>query len=431
MAGKKDTKQKAGPRDRTERAKKRHPGEPEKEPQGDPGEQKGPKKGVRLRRGGEEAVAEKRTSLTKRRQVRRVATMVKRLKKNPEDSEQQLKAEAEAGRASGGGWDAQQQATVEAYVRARGMQPQEVLQALVNSMEKTLRKEKGEGPAGQTSSLNMGHREEAGGKPEVKPSPERGRGDLRDRDMGSSCVAWSKGKRKGVPPKTRWKVEACGGNDSTEAKGKENRVGAASGSEEATAVSTQGRDKSHPILEGIKGGAEGTERENPKMPEACVSGVPREPARAGVVERVAPTRSSSSGPRSIMDEVNQQILNSKYKFKEGAPLKEYLRQRVPSFEETHTLREVLTMLKEIIRDNLLFDENNPSMIVGDAPLETALGKREVDVNDIRSVVQRQLTLVEAGPGPLARNVLAESLSMMRGGPSNPRTVEQVSSMRWY
>jgi hypothetical protein len=141
---------------------------------------------------------------------------------------------------------------------------------------------------------------------------------------------------------------------------------------------------------------------------------------AGVVERVVSTGSSSSGPRSVMNEINQQILNPKYKFKEGAPLKEYLQQRVPNFGEAHTLREVLTMLKEIIRDNLLFDENNPSMLVGDAPLEAALGRREVDVNDIRSVVQSQLTLVEAGPGPLAGNVLAESLAMMRGAFSNPR-----------
>jgi hypothetical protein len=91
MAGKKDAKQKAGLRDRIERAKKRNPGEPEKEPQRDPGEQ------------GEH----KKTSLTKRRQARRVATMDKRLRKNPEDSEQQPKAEAEAGQTSGGGWDAQ------------------------------------------------------------------------------------------------------------------------------------------------------------------------------------------------------------------------------------------------------------------------------------------------------------------------------------
>jgi hypothetical protein len=68
--------------------------------------------------------------------------MVKRLRKNPEESKQQPKAEAEAGQTSGGGWDTQQQATIAAYANLRGMQPQEVLQALVNSMEKTLSKDK-------------------------------------------------------------------------------------------------------------------------------------------------------------------------------------------------------------------------------------------------------------------------------------------------
>jgi hypothetical protein len=54
------------------------------------------------------------------------------------------------------------------------MQPQEVLQALVNSMEKTLRKEKSGSLAGQTPSLNVSQHEEAGGKPEVKSSLQEG-----------------------------------------------------------------------------------------------------------------------------------------------------------------------------------------------------------------------------------------------------------------
>ena len=61
-----------------------------------------------------------------------------------------------------------------AYAHSRGMQPQEVLQALVNSMEKTLRKEKSENPAGQTLSLNVSQREETGSKPEVNPALEEG-----------------------------------------------------------------------------------------------------------------------------------------------------------------------------------------------------------------------------------------------------------------
>ncbi len=97
----------------------------------------------------------------------------------------------------------------------------------------------------------------------------------------------------------------------------------------------------------------------------------------GELARVTPPPGSGGRtPQETLHEINQQYLKSKYKFKEGAPLKEYLQQRVPNFRETCTLLEVLTWLKEIIRDNLLFDEDNPSVIVGDAPLEAALRKRE-------------------------------------------------------
>jgi hypothetical protein len=155
------------------------------------------------------------------------------------------------------------------------------------------------------------------------------------------------------------------------------------------------------------------------MPVACVSGVPREPADAGVVMRVTPIGSGSGGPQGILHEINQQCLRSKYKFKEGAPLKEYLRQRVPSLGDTCTLWEVLTRLKEIIQDNLLFDESNPAMIVGDAPLEAALGKKKVHVNEIRGVVQQQLMMVEAGQGPLSARMLAGAMVSERAASSNP------------
>jgi hypothetical protein len=60
------------------------------------------------------------------------------------------------------------------------------------------------------------------------------------------------------------------------------------------------------------------------------------------------------------------------------------------------------------------------MIVGDAPLEAALGKKRVHVNEIRVMVQQQLTMVEAGQGPLsARMVLAGTIH--EGiAPGNPR-----------
>jgi hypothetical protein len=89
--------------------------------------------------------------------------------KNPEDVEQQSLAEAGASLTPEGGWDAQQQATVAACAQSRGMQPREVLQALVNSMEKTLRKEKGENLASQTSSLGAKQV-----NPKPGPTPEEG-----------------------------------------------------------------------------------------------------------------------------------------------------------------------------------------------------------------------------------------------------------------
>jgi hypothetical protein len=427
MAGRKDAKQKAGPRGQIEKnreeaessagtkntsegggqraaqsVQQRMP--QRKETQRDPKGQGEPKK----------------PGMTKRRQVRKVATMVKRLKKNPEDAEQQPMAEAGAGLASEGGWDAQQQATVAAYAHSRGMQPREVLQALVNSMEKTLRKEKGENLAGQTSSLDVNQQEEAAGKSEIKPNPGRGGRDLREKKVENNCVACSKDKKRGVPPKTRWKEEHREKARSQEARGKENRAMAMSSPGEAAATPVVEGSEPQRALKEVQKDAESSKGENTKTPVACVAGVPRGPVSTGEIVRVTPSGSSSGSSRGILYEINQQYLRSKYKFKEGAPLKEYLRQRVPNLGDTCTLWEVLTWLKEIIRDNLLFDESNPAMIVRDAPLEAALRKKRVDVNEIRSVVQQQLTMVEAGQGPLSAGMLSGGTVYVGTAPGNPR-----------
>ncbi len=160
---------------------------------------------------------------------------------------------------------------------------------------------------------------------------------------------------------------------------------------------------------------------------ACVTGVPRGPAGAGELARVTPPGSGSRTPSETLQEINQQYLKLKYKFKEGAPLKEYLRQKAPAFREICTLWEVLTWLKEIIRDNLLFDENNPSMIVGDAPLEAALRKKRVHVNDIRNVVQQQLTMVEARQGPLSAAILAGGMTHLGRVPVIPHPKARVAA----
>jgi hypothetical protein len=125
--------------------------------------------------------------------------------------------------------------------------------------------------------------------------------------------------------------------------------------------------------------------------------------------------------------VNQQYLKSKYKFKEGAPLKEYLQSRVTSFREPCTLVEVLTWLKDIIRDNLLFDERNPAVIVGDAPLEAALRNKKVHVNDIRSVVMQQLMMVESRQGPWNQSLLLRGMARLESMSTSSRPEEQATA----
>ena len=176
MAGKKEAKRKAGPSGQKEKNRKEM-----EDPTGVKGisEDAGRRPAQNMQK--KEAHKDlkdqgefKKPSMTKRRQARKVATMVKRLKKNPEDGESQPPTEGEAMSAAGDGWDAQQQATVTAYAQSRGMQPREVLQALVNSMEKTLRKEKGGNPASQIPPSSVKQKGEAAGKVEAGPSPGRG-----------------------------------------------------------------------------------------------------------------------------------------------------------------------------------------------------------------------------------------------------------------
>ncbi len=109
--------------------------------------------------------------------------MVKRLKKSPEDGELQTPTEGEVVFPAGDGWDAQQQATVTAYAQSRGMQPREVLQALVNSMEKTLRKEKESNPASQIPPSGVKQKGEAAGKLKLGPAPEEGEGTRERRNQ--------------------------------------------------------------------------------------------------------------------------------------------------------------------------------------------------------------------------------------------------------
>ena len=301
MAGKREAKQRAGQSGRKEKNR----GEAEesaraKEPLEDAGRKSAQgtqKKEAHkdLRDQGEA----KKSSVTKRRQVRKVATMVKRLKKSPEDGELQTPTEGEVVFPAGDGWDAQQQATVTAYAQSRGMQPREVLQALVNSMEKTLRKEKESNPAGQISHSGVkqkgeavGKNEkvnpasqaplpgvkqkgEAAGKSETGPSPGRGGRDPREKKPDAGCVACHRDKRRNVPPKTRWKEEQKEKARKMESAGKENLAVKVPGGAGDIVVTV-------PEEEEARQASEGTRAETMATPEANEAAVPGKPEETGL-----------------------------------------------------------------------------------------------------------------------------------------------------
>jgi hypothetical protein len=102
MAGKKEAKQKADPRGQTEKHREETGSSTGTKNTSEEGGQRTAQNTQRkeahkdLKGQGEP----KKPSMTKRRQVRKVATMVKRLKKNPEDGEPQPPDEAGAGLAT-------------------------------------------------------------------------------------------------------------------------------------------------------------------------------------------------------------------------------------------------------------------------------------------------------------------------------------------
>ena len=67
------------------------------------------------------------------------------------------------------------------------------------------------------------------------------------------------------------------------------------------------------------------------------------------------------------------------------------------------------------------------MIVGDAPLEAALRKKKVHVNNIRSVVIQQLTMVEARQGPWNPAMLIGGMTRLERAPISSRPEVQTAA----
>ena len=73
-----------------------------------------------------------------------------------------------------------------------------------------------------------------------------------------------------------------------------------------------------------------------------------------------------------------------------APLRTYIKKKLGSVEPRYTLREVLTILKNIISDEEMFDMHNPAIILCDQELGEALNRETLNVTEIRALVYSQL-----------------------------------------
>ena len=92
-------------------------------------------------------------------------------------------------------------------------------------------------------------------------------------------------------------------------------------------------------------------------------------------------------------ELNQDVLSTLVKFNPSSKLKEFLVTKTGVEKIYYSLMEVLTLLKEIIRGEGLFDPANPSIILCSPDLEDALNVRAVHVTEIRDLVLLQVTRI--------------------------------------
>ena len=74
-------------------------------------------------------------------------------------------------------------------------------------------------------------------------------------------------------------------------------------------------------------------------------------------------------------------------------MKKFLIEKTKEEKTYYSLAEILTLLKDIIRRERLFDERNPSIILCSKQLEEALDQRALHVTEVRDLVLKQVYLL--------------------------------------
>jgi len=109
-------------------------------------------------------------------------------------------------------------------------------------------------------------------------------------------------------------------------------------------------------------------------------------------------------------ELNRNLLNTLFKFQPLSKLKRFLISKTGVEKTYYSLAEILTILKDVIRGEGMFDEANPSVILCSEDLEEALNMRALHVTEIRDVVLSHITKV---PDQSLRDKFSQNINICR------------------
>ena len=122
---------------------------------------------------------------------------------------------------------------------------------------------------------------------------------------------------------------------------------------------------------------------------------PQMPDNLPVQKRPSVTNTPSSHIMQLTPEVrNRNLLNTMFKFKKDAPLRQFIQEKSKLIKNYYSLAEILTILKDVISKEKMFDERNPSVIICSNKLEAALNQKALHVTEVRNLVINQLERLE-------------------------------------
>ena len=126
-------------------------------------------------------------------------------------------------------------------------------------------------------------------------------------------------------------------------------------------------------------------------------------------------------------ELNKNLLNTLFKFNPLSKLKRFLVSKTGVEKTYYSLAEILTILKNIIKGEGMFDHANPSVIICSPELERALNMKALHVTEIRNLVLSQITKVPDQSLRKITNISRTNLNFKAKRESNQQTQQQHSS----